>query len=40
MALVLPEGVPVNAIALARLAVMPFNDFVNLGNATAGVTSK
>jgi hypothetical protein len=35
------KGFPVNpSIALARLAVMPFNDFVSLGNAMAGVASK
>jgi hypothetical protein len=32
---------PVDAnMLLARLAVMPFSDFVSLGSATAGVTSK
>src|SRR5471030_3215122 len=41
IAFFLPKGLPVNAsIALARLAVMPFNDFVSFGNATAGVASK
>ena len=41
VALFLAEGLPVKAgIALARLAVMPFNDFVILGNGTAGVASR
>jgi hypothetical protein len=35
IALFLPKWTSVKAsIALARLAVMPFNDFVTLGNAT------
>jgi hypothetical protein len=35
------NGSPVNAnIVLARFAVMPFDDFVSLGNSTARVTSR